>query len=327
MSKKSLGGKAVLITGGSGFIGAALARAVLKRNAGGKLILTDIAESPRLEGLASEVPFVQADLGDFEVCRDLLSPDVDRVFHLASLVSGGAERDFEAGMRANLHATINLLEACRLRGSEPRFVFVSSIATFGGAGLPEKVDDWTFQHPQNSYGVAKVIGEQLVNDYTRKGYVDGRGVRFAAIAVRDAPNTALSGYVSNLVREPLDGKDYTCPVGEDTRIPIMGIHKAVRCLLELSEINGAELGDYRTLNGRGISPAAGEIAEAVRRLAPADRPLGRTTFASDPAIQSVIDSWPRFMEAPRASALGLPGDASIHELVGEYLEGSRMAEG
>ena len=309
----------VLITGGCGFLGAKLAHMLLDREPGRSIVLTDIVESPRLEPLMDAVTFIQGDLSDRQFCLDLVTGHVSTVFHLASLVSGGAERDFEAGMKVNLYATLHLLEACRFQGKTPRFVFASSIATFGGRGLPDEVNDWTYQHPQNSYGVAKVIGEQLLNDYSRKGFVDGRGVRLPAVVVRDVPNTAMSGYVSNMIREPLSGKDYVCPVGPETRIPIMSAGKAVELFLCLGDLPGEVLGDYRTLNGPGISPTAGETADTVRRLAPAGCHVGEIRFASDPVMQGIIDSWPKVMRAERANALGLPSDDSIESLVLDYV--------
>ncbi|MFI5338338.1 MAG: NAD-dependent epimerase/dehydratase family protein [Candidatus Methylomirabilales bacterium] len=200
-----MSGQTVLITGGSGFLGARTARRILRQIPGQKIVLTGLVPHPRTAPLARQVAFVPADLSDPRACLALLTPDTRAVYHFASLVSGGAERDFVAGFQANVRATINLLEACREKGACPRFFFASSIATFGGARLPKVVDDWTYQHPQNSYGVAKVIREQLLNDYSRKGYVDGRAMRLPAIVVRDEPNTAASASASALVREPLCG--------------------------------------------------------------------------------------------------------------------------
>lgn len=252
-----------LITGGSGFLGSRLAFRLLEEDPGLILTLTDQVYSSRLDPIRDRIRFIEGDLSDPSFTRRILSPDVDRVFHLASLVSGGAEQNFELGLKVNVYATLYLLEACRHQGNRPIVVFTSSIATFGGKDMPSEVTDWTFQHPQNSYGVAKVIGEQLLNDYTRKGFIDGRGVRFPAVIVRDIPNTALSGYASNMIREPLAGIDYVCPVPRETRIPLVSIKTAVETLYTLGRIDGSLLGDFRTVNGRGISPSAEEIAQAV----------------------------------------------------------------
>lgn len=322
----------VVITGGAGFLGARVAALLLERYPRIRITLIDITDTPRLEPLLQsqaaadgQVSFAVGNLADQDFVSRIITEECGTVFHLASLVSGGAEADFEAGMQANVFATINMLEALRLRADQPRFVFTSSIATFGGAELPEEIDDWTFQHPQNSYGVAKVLGEQLLNDYSRKGYLSGRGVRLPAITVRDVANTAASGYASTMVREALAGRDYACPVSRETRIPIMGSDTAVSLLVALAELPDEALGDYRTVNGHGVSPTAGEIAEAVATAAaavdaPKGRPLGTITFEPDPAVQSIVAAWPRVMHATRADEVGLPADASVRAIIDSYID-------
>ena len=318
MATQRLAEGSILITGGSGFIGSTLARYLLDHELSSDIVLADIARSPRVDGLADRVEFVEADLAEASRCEDLVGPDVGTVYHLASLVSGGAERDFVAGYKANLHATLNLLEACRKQGTDPRFVFTSSIATFGGSDLPDVIDDWTFQHPQNSYGVAKVIGEQLLNDYSRKGFLDGRGVRLPAIVVRDVANTAASGYASALVREPVAGDDYVCPVPPGTRLPILSIERCVELLVALAQLPAEGFGDYRTINGPGISPSAEEIAETVREYS--REGYGSIAFDVDPEIEEIVQAWPKVMKAERAESLGLQGDPSIDSIVTSYIE-------
>ena len=325
MSHKNI--NRTLITGGSGFLGARLALRLLEEEPDTHLLLTDQVYSSRLDAIRDRIQFVQGDISDPSFTRKLVSPEVDRVFHLASLVSGGAEQNFELGLRVNVYATLNLLEACRLQGNRPIFVFTSSIATFGGKDMPPEVTDWTFQHPQNSYGVAKVVGEQLLNDYTRKLFIDGRGVRFPAVIVRDVPNTALSGYASNMIREPLSGTDYVCPVPRETRIPLVSIKTAVATLMALGRIEGTLLGDFRTVNGRGISPSAEEIATAVQEGAKKaaehkgvkEYTIGRITFKPDPSVEPIIATWPKVMHAERAEKLGLPADTDILSIIEEYL--------
>ncbi|MFM2090117.1 MAG: hypothetical protein RLZZ127_606 [Planctomycetota bacterium] len=305
----------VLITGGAGFLGTGVAERLLADDPSTTVVLTDIAEHPRLARLRGRVAFVKADLGDPAAALALVDAGVAAVYHFASLVSGGAERDFTAGMSANLHATMHLLEACRLAGARPRFVFPSSIATFGGAGLPETVDDSTAQHPQNSYGIAKLVGEALINDYTRKGFLSGRSIRLPAVVVRDEPNSAASGYASGLIREPLAGRDYICPVTPETRLPIVSVQRCVELLAGLGRLADGALGDWTAINGPGISPSAGEIAAAVER---SGRARGRITFAPDPAVMSIVAAWPRRWEAPRAAALGLHADPSIDAIIAAY---------
>lgn len=315
----------ILITGASGFIGVALAAELLRRDADRSLVLTDQVRHPRLEQVADRATFVQADLTDTNACAALITADVGTVFHLASLVSGGAEHDFDAGMAANLTVPINLLNVCRCQDRAPRaatdeprirFLFPSSIATFGGIEIPDEVDDYTHQHPQNSYGVAKVIIEQLLNDYSRKGYVDGRGIRLPAIIVRDEPNTAASGYASMIIREPVAGRDYVCPVTPETQIPVLSIPRCIAVFIELSELEPGALGNYRTINGPGLAPTAAEIAQAV--VASGVASVGTIRFEPDPAVVDVMASWPKVMRFDRAQALGLKPDESIEAIVAEY---------
>jgi len=307
-----------LVTGANGFLGRRVAAALL-RGGQGSLLLTDKSEPTTLYSGRTEVRFVQCDLTEAGACDALISRGVSRVFHLASLVSGGAEADFEAGLRVNVMATLSLLEACRKHAGRPCFVFPSSIATFGGRALPPVVDDRTFQHPRSSYGVAKVIGEQLLSDYSRKGYVDGRGLRLAAIVVRDEPNSAASGYVSEMIREPLRGKDYACPVGEDTRIPVASARCAVEGLLRLAEVNEQALYEHRTINAPSLSPSAADLRRAVEKCAPAGRACGTIRFRPVAAVQRIIEGWPSEMKAEEAARLGLPSDPSIEQIIEYYL--------
>lgn len=309
--------KTVLITGGGGFLGVSVATRILQEHPEQRIVLADIFRHPRVDPIADKVRFVLTDISDPKQAESLVTQDIGTVYHFAALVSAGAERDFVAGLSANIHSTLNLLEACRKQGQKPRFVFTSSIATFGGEGLPEVVDDWTFQHPQNSYGVAKVLGEQLLNDYSRKGFIDGRGVRLAAIVVRDEPNTAASGYASALVRDPIMGLDYECPVTQDTRMPILSLRQAVEVLVSLGELPEGSLGDYRTINSPSISPSAGEIAHAVESSGVPG--LGKITFKADPNIVRIVASWPKVMRCERAETLRLRADASIDVIVDDYL--------
>jgi len=309
--------KTILITGGSGFLGALTAGRLLKRDPAQRIVLTDLVRHPRMERLQGDVAFVGADLSDPDACRRLVVPEVGVIYHYASLVSGGAERDFAAGFSANVRATINLLEACREQGECPRVVFTSSVATFGGARLPAVVDDWTHQHPQNSYGVAKVVGEQLLNDYSRKGYLDGRAMRLPAIVVRDEPNTALSGFASALVREPLAGRDYICPVPPETRMPILSDQACVDVLVRLAELPVDALGDFRAINGPSIAPSAAEIADAVLRLG--RRGMGKIRFAPDPAVSCVVAGWPQAVRCDRAEKLGLTAETTIESIIQQHL--------
>ncbi len=313
-----MSGKAILITGGSGFLGVLTARRILQQTPDKKIVLTDIVHHSRTASLAGRVAFFSADLSDPRACLNLLTPDTSAVYHFASLVSGGAERDFLAGFNANVRSTINLLEGCREKGACPRVFFASSIATFGGEGLPKAVDDWTYQHPQTSYGVAKVVGEQLLNDYSRKGYVDGRAMRLPAIVVRDEPNTAASGYASALIREPLCGRDYVCPVPPTTRIPILNWGACIELIMTLMELPSDTLGDFRTINCPNIAPTAREIANAVLRRK--RQGTGKISFKTEPGVGGMIATWPKQMLTTRAARLGLKASITIDTIIDEYME-------
>ena len=311
--------RTVVITGGGGFLGARVAAYLLDQLPGVRIVLTDIARTTRVSALGTRVEFIEADLCEPDSAARVVDASTGVVFHLASLVSGGAERDFEAGLRANVYATINVFEACRLCAGSPRVVFTSSIATFGGTTLPVEVTDLTHQHPQNSYGVAKVVGEQLLNDYSRKGFLSGRGVRLPAVAVRDTANSAASGYASTMVREAIAGRDYVCPVAADTRIPIIGADTAVRLLVALAELDDGALGDFRSINGPGISPSAGEIAETIAQFSTPSRPFGSISFSPDPEVTEIVAAWPRAWRSERADKLGLPRDQDIDSIVSSYM--------
>jgi nucleoside-diphosphate-sugar epimerase len=315
--------KNILITGGCGFLGARLAARLLAEFPECRIVLADIMKHPRVEKLLQDgrCIFKEAWINRPEVCTELLADRPEMVVHLASLVSGGAEKDFPAGMQANVYATQHLLEACRVAGHAPRVIFASSIATYGGPELPDRIDDFTFQHPQNSYGVAKVIGELLLHDYTRKGYIDGRGIRLAAIVIRDEPNTAVSGYASSIARAPLAGERYVCPVSRETRVPVMSIKACVDSLMALCTVDAARFqGGWRTVNGPNISPTAGEMAAVVERFMAERGGKADIMFQPDEAIQRMISAWPKSMDASRAAQLGLPGDSDYEQIVRDYAE-------
>jgi nucleoside-diphosphate-sugar epimerase len=308
----------VLITGGCGFLGVAVAERLLAQQPDLAITLADLCDHPRRRRLGAGVSFVSGDLGDADTVQRLFATPWGTVIHLASLVSGGAERDFAAGLRANLQAPLLLLEACRANGNTPRFIFASSIATFGGAGLPRTVDETTWQHPQTSYGAHKAALELLINDYTRKGLVDGRCVRLAAIIIRDEPNSAVSGYCSLIAREAFAGRDYACPVPAETRLPVCSLDTCVGLLTGLAALAPGSLGDWCAINGSSINPSAQEIADAVATH-PWTGPRGRTIFTPDPGLAAIIAGWPAELRSPRAATLGLPADAGLTPILNAYI--------
>jgi nucleoside-diphosphate-sugar epimerase len=304
----------IVVTGAAGFIGRALVAALVQRAPGADVVTVDQS--------ALDAPGTRAVTGNIaypKFARSLVDPSVDTVFHLASLVSGGAEQNFELGTKVNLDATRDLLEACRLAGHRPKFVFASSIAVYGGA-LPDPVTDETPPAPRISYGVQKLVCELLINDYTRRGYVDGRSLRLPTVMVRaGSANTAVSGWASAIVREPLAGRDYVCPVRPDTRMACLSLARTVDALLHAAQLAGDALDWDRSVLLTGVPVSAGAMWGALQRRA-GGRRLGEVRFRPDPALQAVMGLVPRATSSRRAARLGFAHNAGIDEIIDEYLE-------
>jgi nucleoside-diphosphate-sugar epimerase len=244
--------------------------------------------------------------------------DTDCVFHLAAIVSGMAEAEFDLGMRVNLDATRTLLEVCRAGGRVPRVVFTSSVAVYGGP-LPDVVLDSTAVSPQSSYGTQKAIGELLVNDYSRKGFVDGRVLRLPTVSVRPGrPNAAASSFASGIIREPLNGETSVCPVDPDTRLWLISPATATQCLLTALDLPGDVFGLSRTVNLPGLSVTPREMAAALERVAGADA-AARIQWTRDARIERIVATWPGAWDTSRARALGFPQDTDFETVIREYL--------
>ncbi|GAB4394411.1 MAG: SDR family oxidoreductase [Kiloniellaceae bacterium] len=321
----------VVITGGTGFIGQRLGEALLQRGSltapdGGEasideLLLFDmVAPSLRPAWADERVEIRAGDISDASQVSALIDRDDISVFHLASVVSGGGEKDFDLALRVNLTGGLNVFEACRARSGLPRVVFASSIAVFGGAGMAPVVGDHAKQTPQTTYGATKAICELLVNDYTRKGFFDGRSARLPTVIVRPGkPNAAASSFVSGLFREPLNGETCRIPVSEDTVMPVLGYRSIVGGFIALHEAEGAALGDDRAVSLPSFTVTVRDMIDALHRVAQ-DRKLGEIVFEPDPFIQAICEGWPKDASYERATRLGLPRDASLEAIVENYIE-------
>ena len=316
----------IVITGGAGFLGVRLARALLARaaltDARGaarglrELVLLDVAAPPDFGD--PRVRSYAGDLADPAVIARAVTPDTDSVFHLAAVVSGQAEADFDIGMRVNLDATRALLERCRKLDAPPKFVFTSSLAVFGGP-LPDPVPDDAPITPQASYGVQKAIGEQLVYDMTRKGFIDGRSLRLPTVTVRPGkPNKAASSFASGIIREPLAGVDAPCPVAPATRMWVQSPRAVIGNLVIGHEAPAAAFAHTRSINVPGICVAVGEMVAALRRVA-GDAVADRVQWHYDPAIDRIVSTWAANFAPRLGPALGMQADADFDGIIRAYI--------
>ena len=319
----------VVVTGGAGFLGARLAREILKAGtlgaAGGppgqvtKITLIDQAPAPADLAADDRVTAVRSDLT--ELGSGALG-GADVVFHLAAAVSAECEADFDLGIHANLHGTEALLAACRALGTSPVVVYASSAAAFGGSPehpLPPVIDDQTLPVPQTSYGAQKVIGEYLLADYARKGYLRGRALRLMTVTVRPGrPNRAASGWVSGIIREPLAGQRASCPVPPDTRVAVASPAKAVTALLRAAISSERTWGDSTPVTMPALTVSAGEMAAALERVAGPEA-SALIDWAPDPVITAMMRGWPARVKADRAARLGLTPDPDFDSIIRLHL--------
>jgi nucleoside-diphosphate-sugar epimerase len=317
----------VLITGGAGFLGQRLARQLLTRgqlsDSRGtqqsieKIVLVDVV--PAHDFGDARVRVVTGDIADGALLRQIIDTGTSSIFHLAAIVSGQAEADFDLGMRINLDASRLLLDVCRELGHKPKVVFTSSVAVYGGT-LPDVVQDSTALNPQSSYGAQKAIGELLLNDFSRRGFVDGRVLRLPTVSVRPGkPNKAASSFASGIIREPLNGEASVCPVSPELRLWLLSPRAAIDALIAGHELPAQALGASRTVNLPGVSVSVGEMIAALEKVA-GPEPVSRITFAPDPAIERIVKSWPGAWDVTRAQTLGLSADADFESIVSAYIE-------
>lgn len=314
----------IVITGGAGFLGRKLAKSL---RAKGTLAGPDGEQHPISEIISVDVAppsapvdgitYNEADICAPDTFDRLVPDDAASVFHLAAVVSAQAEADFDLGMRVNLDATRALLERCRRLAVPPRVLFASSVAAFGVA--PPIVDDDTPVRPLNSYGVEKVLGEYLVGEYARRGFIDGRCFRLPTIVIRPGkPNKAASSFASSILREPLQGEPALCPVSPELPIWIQSPRTVISNLIHGHDLPADAWTDgLRTLNLPGISVTVGEMVAGLER-AGADGSL--VSWERDEMIEAIVGSWPHGMKTARANALGFAADDSIDAIIGVFLE-------
>jgi nucleoside-diphosphate-sugar epimerase len=316
----------VVVTGGAGFLGTRLVRQLLNRGtlqdgAGrdrriDQIVLVDVTAPPATAD--ARVASVTGDISDPALLNRVIDADTAAIFHLAAIVSGMAEADFDLGIRINVDATRHLLEECRRGGRCPRVVFTSSIAVYGG-DLPEIISDTTALNPQTSYGIQKAIGELLIGDYTRKGFIDGRALRLPTISVRPGrPNAAASSFASGIVREPLNGEEAVCPVDPATRVWLASPDTAIASLIAGHDLPSAALGNCRWVNVPGLSVTAGDMVASLERVAGSEV-ARRVRWSCDPRIERMMRGWPGAGDNSRARALGFPADENFDAIIRRYI--------
>jgi D-erythronate 2-dehydrogenase len=317
----------ILVLGAAGMVGRKLSERLLRDGRLGNSDITRLTLHDVVAPALPEKPGFKVDTatGDFAVAGAadrLIADRPDVIFHLAAIVSGEAELDFDKGYRINLDGTRMLLDAIRLAGGgyKPRVVFTSSIAVFG-APFPDAIGDEFFHTPLLSYGTQKAIGELLLADYSRRGFLDGIGIRLPTICIRPGlPNKAASGFFSNILREPLAGKEAVLPVSEDVRHWHATPRSAVGFLLHAATMDSGTVGPRRNLTMPGLSATVGEQIAALRRVA-GDKVAGRIKREPDPFIMGIVSGWPRNFDAKRARQLGFTtAEATFDDIIRIHIE-------
>jgi len=314
----------VLIIGGAGMIGRKLGERLARDGElGGRVIeslaLYDVVEGAVPAGAKVPVKVITGDLPAVGEAQKLVADKPDVIFHLAAVVSGEAEQDFDKGYRINMDGGRSLLEAIRAAGHKPRLVFASSVAVFG-APFPEAIGDEFFTTPLTSYGTQKAICELLVSDYSRKGFLDGISIRLPTICVRPGkPNKAASGFFSNIMREPLAGQEAVLPVSDSVRHWHASPRAAVGFMRHAATLDLAKVGPRRALSLPGLSVTVAEQIAALKKVA-GDRVVARIRRDPDPFIEKIVAGWPSNFAANRARELGFAADDSFEEIIRIHVE-------
>ena len=324
----------ILVIGGGGMVGVKLINRLAADGRLGsapisKIIRHDVVLPPPPPASAFPIETLMGDLSSAGEAEKLVALRPDVIFHLAAIVSGEAEADFEKGYRINLDGTRHLFEAIRQAGGgyRPRVIFTSSIAVFG-APFPEAIPDDYFSTPLTSYGTQKAICELLLSDYSRRGFLDGVALRFPTICVRPGkPNLAASGFFSNIIREPLAGQEAVLPVSEDVRHWHASPRAATGFLIHAATMDLGTLGARRNVTLPGVSCTVGEQIEALRRVA-GEKAVVRIRREPNETIMKIVAGWPRNFEARRGRELGFVAENSFEEIIRVHIEdelGGRIA--
>ncbi|MGB5275522.1 MAG: D-erythronate dehydrogenase [Flavobacteriaceae bacterium] len=312
-----------LIIGGGGFLGQRLARELLVNGGleeGGLNRMTLLDRSfPEIKTDDDRVEYLEADFSEATTIQKALRHRPELIFHLAAIVSGEAEKNFELGMRINFHATLQLLEHCRMLQYHPRIVFASSCAVFGG-NVTKTVQDETGPKPRSSYGTQKAMVELLMNDYSRRGFVDARSLRLPTIAIRPGkPNAATSSFVSGIIREPLNGKRATYPVPLATEVWIQSPKRVIQNFIHAANLEARSLGDDRMVSLPGLTTTIEAMIAALGRIA--GQEITRLiAHEPDAFLERIVLTWPPRFNTERAMALGFVRDGSAEEIITSYIE-------
>lgn len=307
----------ILITGAAGFLGQRLARRLLTNPALEQITLSDLVPPPVPDGDA-RVTSVAADLTHPQASTEVVAENTAAVYHLAAVVSGQAEANFDLGMAVNCEGTRHLLEAVRHRAPGSKFVFASSLAVFGGR-LPPVITEDTVLRPQSSYGTQKAICELWVNDYSRKGFIDGRVLRLPTVCVRPGkPNAAASSFASSIIREPLQGETAVCPVDPALSLWLSSPTTVVDNLMHTLTLKAEQFGDSRTLNLPGITVSVQAMIEALEAVA-GKAAAERIRYQLDPSISKIVASWPSQFDVERAITLGFRRDHSFQDIIRDFI--------
>ena len=317
----------IVVLGGAGFIGKKLVLKLLNR---GQISLNGrpveafdrlvVFDKVKAAGLPDDhrLEIVEGDISDLATIRELLENKTDLIFHLAAVVSGEAEKNFDLGMLVNLQASMQILEHCRSMKRAPVLVFASSCAAYGIA-QSEVIRDNTAPSPQSSYGTQKVMVDLLVNDYSRRGFVDGRALRLPTIAVRPGkPNAATTSFVSSIIREPLQGKRANCPVPPEIKLWIHSPEKVTDNFIHAAHVPAQAFKNNRVVNLPGLTVSVKDMVDALESVA-GKVATDLIDWEPDAFIQSIVLTIPREFETPRALALGFHGDRSLTDIIESFI--------